>query len=712
MLSRQALWPFFLLAAASAFGQYNGDYTDSVAQGQWKTYRVKAEDWQNTLRATLTQQSGSPELYVRYGATPTTSQWDFHVSASGGIEDLTVDAAAKPALASGVYFLSVYGKTAGKYHFRFDTAARASKHSGFGAISYSGGTTFRVWAPFATQVTVAGSFNGWDTTKALLVREPGGDWSLDYRGVVPGQQYKFVVRNGSNTFWKNDPRARSLTNSAGNSIVYDGAAYTWTANGFVMPTWNDLVVYELHIGTFNRTGSGVGTFAMAEQKLDSLKDLGVNAIEVMPVAEFPGDSSWGYNPSYPFSVESAYGGPDAFKHFVDAAHARGIAVILDVVHNHYGPDDLDMWQFDGWSQNGWGGIYFYADERAVTPWGNTRPDYGRPEVQQYIRDNQSQWLNEFRLDGLRWDSVIDMHTTNLGDDANGWGLLEALNGDLSAGQPWKLNVAEDMQGNAWITKPTSQGGAGFGTQWSTFVHAVRPVLENTSDDARDMNAIAGALTEKFNTDVFQRVIYTESHDEDANGGARLPSEIDSGDPGSYWSRKRSTLGAALALTAPGIPMLFQGQEFLESGSFSDATPLDWSKATKYAGIRQLYKDLIALRKNAAGHSLGLTGQNLNLFHLDNTNKVVAYHRWMNGGSGDDVVVVLNFANTTWTNYRIGLPRTGKWTVAFDSDLQTYSSDYGNLTCPNPTGDDVPYDGLPTSAVVHLAPYSVLILTKD
>jgi hypothetical protein len=157
---------------------------------------------------------------------------------------------------------------------------------------------------------------------------------------------------------------------------------------FKMPPHNELVIYELHIGTFRRTSPDKpGTFDDAIGGLDHLKRLGVNAVEVMPIAEFAGDLSWGYNPALPFAIGQAYGGADGFKRFVKAAHERGIAVILDVVYNHFGPSDLHLWQFDGWSENGLGGIYFYNDDRANTPWGQTRPDYGRPEVRQYIRDN-------------------------------------------------------------------------------------------------------------------------------------------------------------------------------------------------------------------------------------------------------------------------------------------------------------------------------------
>ena len=130
----------------------------------------------------------------------------------------------------------------------------------------------------------------------------------------------------------------------------------------------------------------------------------------MPVMEFAGDFSWGYNPAHIFAVESGYGGPDALKDLVKQAHRRGLALIVDVVYNHFGPSDLDLWQFDGWSENGKGGIYFYNDDRSSTPWGDTRPDYGRDEVRRFIHDNAMMWFYDFHVDGLRFDMTPVSYT--------------------------------------------------------------------------------------------------------------------------------------------------------------------------------------------------------------------------------------------------------------------------------------------------------------
>lgn len=700
-----------MVAAQSIGGQGSIPPGTLMKPGEWRFFTVHPNNIENKLSVNLVAAVGDADLYLRKNANPDLLHYDFRSATSSKTESLTVTNGSNPSLTSDNWVIGVYAKQKCFITETHSVTRTASEFSGNGAVTFNGGTTFRTFAPNATQVNVAGTFNSWSATVAPMTSEGNGWWSLDYRTVGHGAQYKFVIKNGA-TVWKNDPWARQLTNSVGNSVVYDQSHYQWQTQNFVTPSWNKTVVYEMHVGAFNDSAGGApGTFATAEAKLDSLADLGVNVLELLPVSEFPGDFSWGYNPSYPWSVESAYGGPEALKHFVDQANARGMAVVLDVVHNHYGPNDLDMWRYDGWYQGTYGGLFFYNDGRSDTPWG-PRPDFGRGEVRNYVRDSVLNFAQNYRVSGFRWDSVQYTGNTNWGNNPDGWSLMQYVNDSIDSTQPWKISIAEDMQNNAWVTKTTGAGGAGFDTQWSNFVHTVRSALTATDDSSRDMNAVAGALNERFNGDAFQRVIYTESHDEDANGHQRLPSEIDTNNAGSYWAQKRSTLGAALVMTAPGIPMLFMGQEFLEDGFFDITDPLDWSKSTTYSGIRKLYKDLISLRKNSTGHSAGLAGQGMNLFHNNNTNKVLAFHRFDQGGSGDDVVCVFNFKNTTWTNYRIGLPRAGGWSVAFNSDWNGYSPQFGNSFSPNFQADSVPYDGLNFSGTVTVAPYSCLILTKD
>ncbi|MBS3784209.1 MAG: 1,4-alpha-glucan branching protein, partial [Anaerolineae bacterium] len=282
---------------------------------------------------------------------------------------------------------------------------------GMGALPHEGGTTFRVWAPHADSVSVTGSFNDCSPEADPLSSEQDGYWAGDVDEARPGDGYTYQIVNGDQTLEKIDPYARQVTRSDGIGVIHNPAFDWGEGDAFAMAPQNELVIYEMHVGTFHdEPGGGPGDFSSAIEKLPYLQDLGITAVELMPPMEFPGGFSWGYNPSLPFSIESSYGGPDAFKAFVRAAHEQGMAVLLDVVYNHFGPMDLGLWRFDGWHKGDWGGIYFYNDERARTPWGDTRPDYGRDPVRRYIRDNALMWLTEYHVDGLRWNMTLYIRT--------------------------------------------------------------------------------------------------------------------------------------------------------------------------------------------------------------------------------------------------------------------------------------------------------------
>lgn len=593
----------------------------------------------------------------------------------------------------------------------------AEIQQGMGAIVHKDGVAFRVWAPNAQSVFVKGDFNDWSDSATPLSHEEKGYWYADVSSARPGHEYKYVIVNGDRKLERIDPYARQVTNSTGNGVIYDTCSFDWKEDKFELPPHNELVIYEMHIGSFFTDADGKpGGFDDAMEKLEHLKRLGVNAIQIMPIAEFAGDYSWGYNPAHIFAVESIYGGPHNFKLFVREAHKRGIAVILDVVYNHFGPSDLDLWQFDGWQENGKGGIYFYNDHRADTPWGSTRPDYGREEVRRFIHDNARMWLEEYHVDGLRYDSTLYIRCID-GNEANelpdGWRLMQQINGDLRARFPHCITIAEDLRNNPWITRPTEENGAGFHAQWdANFVHPVRGVVVLIQDEYRSMEAVRHAISFRYEGDAFRRVVYSESHDEVANGRARVPQEISPGDPTGWYAQKRSTLAAGLVFTSPGIPMLFQGQEFLQGEWFRDDVPLNWDLNEQYQGIVRLYRDLIQLRLNANGHSRGLCGQFLNIFHVNEADNVLAFQRWDQHGPGDDVVVVLNFNNVPRENYEIGMPATGRWKLRLNSDATIYSKDFQGFFSTDTEAFEGGRDGLDAHATVSIGPYSMLIFTRD
>ena len=590
------------------------------------------------------------------------------------------------------------------------------KIKGMGAIAHAEGVAFRVWAPHAKRVSVIGSFNEWNGEKHPLQGEEHGCWYADVPEAHMGDEYKFLLTTDTGELSRIDPYAREVTGSVGNAIVHD-PSFDWGGDDFTLAPWNELVIYELHVGTFNdqEDDNRSGQFAAVSARLGHLKKLGVNAIQIMPVGEFAGEKSWGYNPAHIFSVELAYGGPLAFKQFVKRAHQQGIAVILDVVYNHLGPSDLDLWQFDGWSENNRGGIYFYNDERAITPWGETRPDYGRGEVRQYLLDNVMMWLGEYHVDGIRFDCTQFIRTRNGSreeDLPEGWSLLQWINSQISQKYPGRITIAEDLQNYKWLTRDVGAGGAGFGSQWDAmFVHPIRQAVVTTQDEQRSLTAIRDAICYRYNDDAFERVIYSESHDEVANGKARVPQEINPDDPKGWYARKRSTLAAAMVFTAPGIPMLFQGQEFLEGEWFRDTVPLDWDQNKKFHGIVRLYRDLIRLRLNRDSVTAGLSGQFTQVHHLNDESKVIAFHRWDKGEASDDVVIVANFFNEPRDGYVIGFPAAGLWKLRFNSDWNGYSDDFLSHPSSDVVAEEGEYDGFPFHATLTIGPYSVLIFSQ-
>lgn len=594
-----------------------------------------------------------------------------------------------------------------------------SKHSPkMGASFNKSGVDFRVWAPSADKVYVTGDFNDW-SKRHPLQRNDAGIWEGNAREAKANDEYKYIIVNGDQELERVDPYARHVTNSVGNGII-ECDEYEWQHDEFTMPALNEMVIYELHVGTFrDDPGGPPGNFESVIEKLPYLQELGINTIQIMPPLEFPGGFSWGYNPSHLFAIESDYGGPTAFKQLVDAAHEKGIAVIVDVVYNHFGPSDLDLWQFDGWSENGGGGIYFYNDWRGETPWGATRPDYGRGEVRQFIIDNVRMWLEEYHVDGLRFDATSYIRNIfgNNNDPDNdlpdGWSLLGEINHLVHSYDRAYYTIAEDLQQNPYMTKEPDEGGAGFDAQWaSSFVHPIRQAMTATEDAARDLNTVADAISKKYNNDAFDRVIYTESHDEVANGKARLPEDIHPASADSWFAKKRSMLGAGLVFTSPGVPMIFQGQEFLEDEWFRDQTPLDWERAEMFPGIVQYYRDLIHLRLNRQGMTRGLTGQHVDMYYIDNDQKVMAFARWEEGDEEHKVIILTNFSDRTYTDHEIGLPTAGTWHLRLNSDAQVYDESFGNEARATVETTERDLHQQAHAATFTLPPYTLLIYTQE
>ena len=587
------------------------------------------------------------------------------------------------------------------------------------------GVTFRVWAPNATGVAVRGDFNTWGET--ALTKEAGssGYWSGTVAAARPGQAYKYFLRWTGNTVgvWKNDPRAMWVR--GGNSVIHDHAAFDWGVHVRPVVPQDRQIMYELHVGTFrdpDPTDSRPGTFDDVIGGLDYLERLGVNVLALMPVNEFGGDFSWGYNPEHLFAIETAYGGPDGLKRLVKAAHARGMQVQIDVVHNHWNPPPDGVAEFDGPAD-----VYVFSDPvKAWTPWGK-RPDYDKPEVRRFIEDQIRLYLDEYRVDGFRWDSPqnilgYDSTRTSANPDtvlASGKQLLTSINRLIHDSYPNRWSIAEDANllshgvtypDNAfWQALTVADIRDSFDGHWQTSFHnEITPEVASATPNVGRILAKVNGWSEPPGF----RVIFTDNHDKagNLNNAVRLPDRLVPEDPMGVAARRKSLLSAALTLTAPGTPMLFMGQELHETGTWSDTSPLGWSAAAadgRRHRMLRAHRDLITLRNTLPA----LRNSNLQQVSggINEDLDLMLYWRTTNGSpNSDDVVVLMNFSDQTRSNVNVSFPSNGTWRVRFNSDWPGYGSDFAGM---GPVGNTVAVGGN-RQAPVSIAAHSAIVLAKS
>ena len=610
--------------------------------------------------------------------------------------------------------------------------------NGVGSIPYPPGgpyqgVSFRVWAPHASAVSVKDPTSG--RAAALVSQGSTGYWCLDVPGVGVNQKYDYVITTpGFGTVTRRDPNARMVTSGHnGHSITYDPTVYVWHDQNFTPPLLNKLVIYEMDTGQFNAGPSGWGTFQSSIGKLSEITGMGFNAVELLPVTQFDGVNGNPYGPTDQYAVDNdQYGGPDNLKAFVDACHQQGLAVILDVVHNHWGAFDIGAFDFDGWNTTAYpGGIYFYdnliaSGDPYQSPWG-PRPNYSDPTVKSYILGQITMWFDEYHADGFRWDSVANIYNVwggGVGKNPNtgkpgvylpyGINILQTVNTTW----PQSFKIAEDLsfsRKQASDTLPVSSGGLGFDSQWNaTLAYFVRK--DFPSSNPINLSDVVSGMTSTFNNTYLQAVAYVESHNELTTANSRLYQLVDKSNPTSRTARKKATLAAGILFTSPEVPMIFQGDEFLDPSWLDNKTTLNWTNAQTWSGIVQLYSDLVHLRTNAAGSSAGLSDPELNIYQQDKANDVLVYDRYDKSAGGiDDVVVVANLSGDVFngSGYEIGLPYGGTWQVLFNSDSTAYSSDFGNVGPSGPvTAANVPYAGQPYSATIPIGDYSVVVLSRQ
>jgi maltooligosyltrehalose trehalohydrolase len=429
---------------------------------------------------------------------------------------------------------------------------------------------FRIWAPGVKSAAVK-----IDGSMTRLRPERDGWWQIPLYFAGHGTEYQFILDGDG--YAVPDPRSPWQPQGVhGPSRILDHGAFTWTDQQWQPPSWAEAIVYELHIGTFTPEG----TFDAARERIDYLKDLGITHVELLPVASFPGKHGWGYDGVDLFAPQESYGGPEALKRFVDACHAAGLAVLLDVVYNHFGPSGNYIGRF---------GPYFTASHH--TPWGDAvnLEDAGSHEVRRFFCDNAKMWLRDYHFDGLRLDAVhayMDRSAINFMEQLS----IETRALEAETGRQYVL-IAESDLNDPRVVSPRDENGYGLDAQWSDdFHHALVTVLtEDRSGYYSDFGAIADlakSLKQVFVYDgrysrhrgrihgrpvadlpAWRFLGYAQNHDQVGNRarGERLSHLTTPG---------RARIAAALVLTAPFVPMLFQGEEWAASTPFQYFTDHD------------------------------------------------------------------------------------------------------------------------------------------
>ncbi len=424
---------------------------------------------------------------------------------------------------------------------------------------------FRVWAPRVQRMDLV--LHGPPERVLPMAPLPDGFHELEAGGLGDGDLYSFVLDEET---VRPDPASRRQPEDVhGPSAIVDLDAFQWTDHAFVQPAPDDLVLYELHVGTFTREG----TFDAAAERLGHLVRLGVTAVELMPLAQFPGSRNWGYDGAYLYAVQESYGGPRGLARFVDACHARGLAVHLDVVYNHLGPEGNYLRDF----------CPFFT-ERHKTPWGeavNFDGD-GSDQVRAFMIQNALFWLADYHIDGLRLDAVhamFDMRPRHfLADLAAAVRELE-----FETGKRYYL-AAESNLNAVRFALPESAGGFGLDGIWSDdFHHAVHALLTGEHDgyyvDYGRLEHLARSLADGFAYQGEYSPFRGHSHGEDASrlpGSAHVFSVQNHDQTGNRMFGERLSalvdferlkLAAGLLLFAPAVPLLFMGEEFAETRSF-------------------------------------------------------------------------------------------------------------------------------------------------
>lgn len=496
---------------------------------------------------------------------------------------------------------------------------------------------FTLFAPRNEAVHLIGSFSDWQGIP--LEKGEDGYFRVKVDLQDGDYQYKYRIKHQDKWIDVNDPYITEMDRKTQNGILHikEGArildTFIWQHDDSLLPENRDLVLYEMHIADFCSAAPADPTkFKQALEKLDYLSELGINAIALMPLTEYAGDYRWGYMPQHFFALESSYGKPAELKQFVDACHARGIRVLIDCIFNHTHEEspllliDRDYWYYHDRhypedDANYWGPELSYENydrDRDIRPTWN------------YVSDIVQFWVREYHIDGIRYDAVRQIANYEF----FGW-LIE----QVQVPKPF-FHIAEHIPDSSEVCKP--QGV--FDACWhESFRYFLKDLLVGNETDINEFKAAIDARQQGY-AGATSVINYLATHDRE-HMIVECKGDLD-----------RVKLGAILQFTAPGLPMLWMGDEFGQATHKTQTTtepnPLDWSLLEKNRDLFEFYKSLIALRHEKSS----LRTDNIEFFHENE--KVFAYMRW--NGAGESMVVVVNFSDQNFESYAIDPFPDGTW----------------------------------------------------
>lgn len=554
-------------------------------------------------------------------------------------------------------------------------------------VNRTKGVNFAVWAPNAIRVSVVGDFNNWDGRCHQMNRlGDTGVFELFIPEIAENEIYKFEIKiKGGMVVLKSDPYGFfSQLRPDTASVIYNISGFEWTDNDFIqnraVGQCDDkaISIYELYLGSFTNSKAG-NEFANYREIADSLipyiKEMGYTHVELMPVMEHPLDESWGYQVIGYYAPTSRYGTPNDFMYFINKMHKAGIYVILDWVPAHFPKDSHGLACFDGTC------LYEHLDPRkGMHPeWGTLLYNYGRAEVSNYLIANALFWINEYHIDGLRFDAVASMLYLDYGRRDGDWipniyggnenfesvefiKHLNSINKKMNTGA---IMIAEESTAWPKVTGDLNDDGLGFDFKWN--MGWMNDYFSFIRQDPLFRKGCYGELTFSMIYAYSERFMLIYSHDEVVHGKSSLIGKM----PGSIEDKfANMRLSFGYMYTHPGKKLSFMGNDIAEFDEWNEKRTVNWDllQYEEHKQFNAYIKKLIEFYKSQSC-----------LYELDND---VNGFEWINNISanesvivflrknkaGKNLLVVCNFSGSNWDNYKIGVPFSGKYKEIFNSDL--------------------------------------------